>query len=59
MIEVTEPLKPVTVNKAAYPSGQLQLAYNRKIGKWILMTGHGSIGTFSSPKWPHGKYFNV
>jgi hypothetical protein len=58
VVEVTEPLKPVMVNKGAYPSGQLQLAYNRKIGKWILMTGHGSIGTFSTPKWPHGKYDN-
>src|SRR4029079_5029770 len=27
VIEVTEPLKPVMVNKGAYPSGQLQLAY--------------------------------
>src|ERR1043165_4203933 len=40
VIEVTEPLKPTLVNKRAYNSGQLQLAYNRKLGKWILMTGH-------------------
>ncbi|HEY0335853.1 MAG TPA: hypothetical protein VGC70_00820 [Burkholderiales bacterium] len=58
VIDVTEPLKPVTVNKRAYDSGQVQLAYNRRIAKWILMTGHGSIGTFSTPKWPHGKYDN-
>src|SRR6185295_7953566 len=55
IVEVTDPLKPLGVNKGAYHSCQLQVAYNRKIGKWILMTGHGSIGTFSSPKWHHGK----
>ena len=58
VIDVTEPLKPTLVTKGAYQTGQIQLAYNRRIGKWILMTGHGSIGTFSTPKWPHGKYDN-
>ncbi|HUR58644.1 MAG TPA: twin-arginine translocation signal domain-containing protein [Opitutaceae bacterium] len=59
IIEVTDPLKPVTVNKQAYASGQIQVAYNRRLSKWILMTGHGSMGTFSTPKWPHGKYDNA
>jgi hypothetical protein len=58
VIEVTEPTKPVLVNKGAYASGQVQLAFNRKLGKWILMTGHGSMGTFSTKEWPHGKYDN-
>jgi hypothetical protein len=58
VLDVTDPVKPVVVNKHAYASGQIQLAFNRKVGKWILMTGHGSMGTFSTPKWPHGKYDN-
>ena len=60
VIEVTEPLKPVMVNKGAYPSGQLQLAYNRRIGKWILMNwprlrrhvldaGSGRTGRYDNP----------
>ena len=31
------------VNAKGYIGGQLQLAYNQKLGKWILMTGAGSI----------------
>jgi hypothetical protein len=58
VIDVTNPLKPVMFNKRGFIGGQLQLAYNRKLGKWILMTGEGSEGTFSTPQWPNGKYDN-
>lgn len=58
VIDVTHPLKPALFNRKAYLGGQLQLAFNRKLGKWILMTGAGSVATFSTPKWPHGKYDN-
>ena len=58
VIEVTDPLKPTLVNGKGYVGNQLQLAYNQKLGKWILMTGAGSIATFSNPKWPRGKYDN-
>ncbi len=58
VIEVTDPLKPMMFNKRAFTGGQLQLAYNQKLGKWILMTGAGSIATFATPKWPRGKYDN-
>lgn len=58
VIDVSEPLKPALVARNAYLGSQIQLAYNRKLGKWILMTGRGSRATFSTPKWPHGKYDN-
>lgn len=58
VIDVTEPLKPKMFNKKGFLGGQLQVAYNRKLGKWILMTGAGVAGTFSTPEYPHGKYDN-
>src|SRR5688572_23428066 len=58
VIEVTNPFKPVLLGRNAFIGGQLQLAYNNKLGKWILMTGRGSQATFTTPKWPHGKYDN-
>src|SRR5262245_8244649 len=48
VIDVTEPLRPRMLNKRGYIGGQLQLAYNGKLGKWILMTGRGSRGTFAT-----------
>ena len=56
VIEVTDPLKPTMFNKKGYVGNQVQLAYNRKLGKWILMTGAGVAGTFSTPQAPRGKY---
>jgi hypothetical protein len=58
VIDVTDPLKPTLINSKGYIGNQLQLAFNGKLGKWILMTGAGSSGTFSTPKWPNGKYDN-
>jgi len=58
VIEVTDPIRPKMLNKKGYEGGQLQLAYNQRLGKWILMTGAGVAGTFSTPKWPLGKYDN-
>jgi hypothetical protein len=49
VIEVTEPLKPKMLNKGGNVGNQLQVAYNAKLGKWILMTGAGVAGTFSTP----------
>ncbi len=56
VIEVSDPLKPKAINKKGFVGSQLQLAYNNKLGKWILMTGAGVAGTFSTPQWPLGKY---
>ena len=58
VIEVSDPLKPKLFNKKAFAGSQLQLGYNRKLAKWILMTGAGVAGTFSTPQWPNGKYDN-
>src|SRR5262245_4467284 len=38
VIDVSNPLKPTLVARNAYLGAQLQLAYNNKLGKWILMT---------------------
>ena len=48
-IDVSDPLKPTLVARKGFLGGQLQLAYNQKLGKWILMTGRGSCATFSNP----------
>ncbi len=58
VIDVSDPLKPGSVARNAFLGSAVQLAYNRKLGKWILMTGRGSRATFSTPKWPRGKYDN-
>ena len=44
VIEVTDALKPVMFNRQGFAGGQLQLAYNDKLKKWILMTGAGVAG---------------
>jgi hypothetical protein len=58
VIEITNPYKPVLLGRNAFLGGQVQLGYNNKLGKWILMTGRGSRATFTTPEWPHGKYDN-
>ena len=58
VIDVSNPVKPELVGRNAFLGSAVQLAYNNKLGKWILMTGRGSRATFSTPKWPHGKYDN-
>ena len=45
VIEVTDALKPKMFNHKAFVGNQVNLAYNRKIGKWILMTGAGIVRT--------------
>jgi len=53
------PAQAEAINKKGFGGSQLQLAYNNKLGKWILMTGAGVAGTFSTPQWPLGKYDNL
>jgi hypothetical protein len=45
VIEVTDALKSKMFNHKAFVGNQVNLAYNRKIGKWILMTGAGIVRT--------------
>ena len=54
--EVTEANKPVLINDGGFIGGQLQLAYNRNLGKWILVTGAAPPPTSSRPEAPNGKY---
>src|SRR3954468_5797568 len=56
VIDVSDALNPKMFNKKGYVGNQVQLAYNKNLGKWILMTGAGIAGTFSTPQAPHGKY---
>ncbi len=54
--EVTDALKPTMIKKRAFRGGQVQLAYNNKIKKWILMTGGSPPPTHTYPDAPRGKY---
>lgn len=54
--DVTDPLKPEIYNEDAFEGGQVQLAYNHSIGKWILVTGAGAGATSATADEPGGKY---
>src|SRR5882724_1309175 len=42
VIDVSDPRAPKLVKLGAFRGSQLQVAYNRKLGKWILITGASS-----------------
>lgn len=54
--DITDPLKPQVFARGVYQGGQLQLAYNAELKKWILMTGAAAPSTSSTAEKPHGKY---
>ena len=54
--DVSDALHPELINERAWPGSQLQLAYNQKIRKWILMTGASPRPTSATPEAPNGKY---
>jgi len=54
--DISDALHPELVNQGAWRGGQLQLAYNRSLRKWILMTGAAPPPTSSTPQAPEGKY---
>src|SRR5215831_5504629 len=56
VIDVSDPRAPKLVKHAAFRGSQLQVAYNRKLGKWILVTGASSPITSSTPTAPNGKH---
>src|SRR5712692_11007997 len=39
VIDVSDVRKPVMFNKGGFEGGQVQVAYNKKLKKWILMPG--------------------
>jgi len=54
--DFTEPRKAVLLQEAAFGGGQLQLAYNRAIKKWILIAGTSAPNTSATVEAPNGKY---
>src|SRR6266705_2538017 len=47
---------PKLVKHGAFRGSQLQVAYNKKLGKWILVTGASSPITSTTATAPNGKY---
>ena len=56
VIDISDLRKPQMFNKGGFEGSQLQVAYNRKLKKWILMTGGQAPITDSTPEAPMGKY---
>ena len=56
VIDVSDPRAPKLVKHDAFRGSQLQVAYNRKLGKWILITGASSPITSTTATAPNGKY---
>src|SRR5258705_9116933 len=56
VIDVSDPRAPRLVKHGAFRGSQLQVAYNRKLGKWILVTGASSPITSTTATAPNGKY---
>jgi len=57
IIDVTDPLHPELVSENSYiGDGDIQLAYNRGLGKWILITSADVPSTSSHPGAINGKY---
>ena len=42
VIDVSDPRTPKLVKHGAFRGSQLQVAFNKKLGKWILITGASS-----------------
>lgn len=54
--EVSEAKNPTLINDDAFIGWQVQLAYNSKLKKWILMTAASPPPTSATPRAPQGKY---
>src|SRR6267154_5078146 len=50
VIDVSDVRKPVMFNKGGFEGGQVQVAYNKNLKKWILMTGSQTPITDSTPE---------
>ncbi len=56
VIDVSDVRKPAFYNKGGFEGNQVQVAYNKNLKKWILMTGAQTPITDSTPEAPMGKY---
>ncbi len=54
--DVSEAASPVLIDDGVFLGIQVQLAFNRKLKKWILMTAAAPPPTSSKPGAPNGKY---
>src|ERR1700746_787413 len=56
VIDVSDVRKRTMFNKGGFDGYQVQVAYNKNLKKWILMTGAQTPITDSTPEAPMGKY---
>jgi hypothetical protein len=56
VLDVSNVRKPAMFNKGGFDGFQVQVAYNKSLKKWILMTGSQTPITDSTPEAPMGKY---
>ena len=54
--DISDALHPELVNQKAFFGSQIQLAYNKKLKKWIMMMGASPPPTSSTPEAPNGKH---
>jgi hypothetical protein len=55
--DITDPLHPVVVNDAAFDAECIELAFNQRTGKWLLVAGFDvDPGPPMTPDHPQGKY---
>src|SRR5580704_12125297 len=56
VVDISDVRKPTVFNKKGFDGAQVQVAYNKDLKKWILMTGSQTPITDSTPEAPMGKY---
>src|SRR5579883_3253493 len=56
VVDVSDVRKPTMFNKGGFDGYQVQVAYNKNLKKWILVTGAQTPITDSTPEAPMGKY---
>src|ERR1700680_4370598 len=56
VIDLSDVRKPLMYNQGGFQGGQVQVAFNKDLKKWILMTGSQTPITDSTPETPNGKY---
>jgi hypothetical protein len=57
VLDISDVRRPTVFNKKGFDGAQVQVAYNKDLKKWILMTGSQTPITDSTPEAPMGKYF--
>src|ERR1700722_7285228 len=56
VLDLSDVRNPVMYNKGGFQGNQVQVAFNKDLKKWILMTGAQTPITDSTPQAPNGKY---